>query len=104
LAVIKTTATDLKIQNNGGKNLLRPFSPVFGPTLFAIGYPDGVQGAADDMITDPGQVFHPSPPDQDHGMFLEVMPDPRDIGGHLHAVRQTNPGDLSQGGIRLLGR
>jgi hypothetical protein len=36
-------------------------------------------------------------------MFLEVMPDPRDIGGHLHAVRQTNPGYLPQGGIRLLG-
>jgi hypothetical protein len=37
-------------------------------------------------------------------MLLQVMPFPGDIGGYFHAVAQTDPGYLSQSGIRLLGR
>ena len=34
-------------------------------------------------------------------MFLQVMPHPGDIRGHLKPVGETNPGDLAQSGIWL---
>ena len=36
-------------------------------------------------------------------MLLQVMAYPRDVDGNLHTIRESYPGHLSQGRVRLLG-
>jgi hypothetical protein len=46
------------------------FGSVLGTSLLAVFDPSGIEGAANDVISDPGQVFNPTAPDQDDGVFL----------------------------------
>ena len=62
-----------------------------------------IQGATDDMISDPGEVLDPSASDKDDGVFLEVVADARNIGGHFDSVGGPYARDLAQRRIRLLG-
>src|SRR5881409_1791423 len=43
-------------------------------------------------------------PDHQDRVFLEVVADARDVGGHLEAVGEAHPRDLAEGGVRLLRR
>jgi hypothetical protein len=55
------------------------------------------------MIADPGKVLNPTAPDQNHRVLLEIVTDTGDIRSYFRSMGKTHPGDLPQGGIRLLG-
>src|SRR6266581_81274 len=75
---------------------------VVGPRLLAVPDPGGVERAADDLVADAGEVLHPAAPHEHDGVLLEVVADARDVGGDLDARGQSDPGDLSEGRVRLL--
>src|SRR4029434_7672334 len=64
----------------------------------------GVQGAADDLVADAGQVLHPAAADEHDGVLLQVVAYARDVGGDLDAAGQPDAADLAQGRVGLLGR
>src|SRR5215468_5502260 len=72
--------------------------------LLAVADALGVQGAADDLVTDARQVADAAAAHQHDGVLLEVVPDPRDVGGDLDLASQPDASDLAQRGVRLLGR
>jgi hypothetical protein len=55
------------------------------------------------VIPNSWKVLHPSSPDENNGMFLEVMTNPRNISGDFDSIGQSHSGNLSKGGIRFLG-
>jgi hypothetical protein len=55
------------------------------------------------VVTGTGKVLYPAAADEDYAMLLKVVSFTGDIARNLNAVRQTDPGDLTQGGVRLLG-
>src|SRR4029450_11509504 len=64
----------------------------------------GVEGAADDLVADAGQVLHPAAAAEHDGVPLQVVPDARDVGGDLDAAGQPHPAHLAQRRVGLLGR
>jgi hypothetical protein len=38
------------------------------------------------MVTHPGQILNPATPDQHHRVFLEVVANSWNIGGHFDAI------------------
>src|SRR4030042_4174370 len=72
----------------GMASSLRSLGAVFGTALLAVLHPGGIEGTANDMIAHAGEVLPPAPAHQDHGMFLEVMAHPGNIGGYFIAVCQ----------------
>jgi hypothetical protein len=60
--------------------------PVLGAALFTILDAHGVQGTTNDMIPNSWKVFYPSSSNENNGVFLKVMADPWNIGGHLDRV------------------
>src|SRR5437764_4983535 len=62
-----------------------------------------VEGAAHHVIADTGEVLDAAAADQDDGVFLEVVPDPGDVGGDLLAGGEAHARDLPQRRVRLLG-
>src|SRR4029434_5920441 len=64
----------------------------------------GVQGAADDLVADAGQVLHPAAADEHDGVLLQGVANARDVGGDLDAAGQPDAADLAQGRVGLLGR
>src|SRR5215211_1208408 len=64
----------------------------------------GVEGSADHLVTDAGQVLHPAAPDEHDGVLLEVVANARDVRGDLDAAGQPDAADLAQGRVGLLGR
>src|ERR1035437_3287215 len=77
-----------------GAVLAAPLLPVLGTGR--------VQGAADDVVANAGEVLDAAAPDQHHRVLLKVVPDPRDAGGHLCLAGQAPPGPLPEGRVRLL--
>src|SRR4029453_12833252 len=64
----------------------------------------GVEGAADDLVADAGQVLHPAPADEHDRVLLEVVANARDVGGDLDAAGQADPAHLAQRRVGRLGR
>src|SRR3954453_249391 len=62
----------------------------------------GVEGAADDLVADAGEVLHPAAADEHDRVLLEVVAHARDVSGDLDAARQAHAGDLAERGVRLL--
>src|SRR6267143_44921 len=85
-----------------GPCALRRLGAVLRPALLPPGHAGGVERAADDMVPDARQVLHATAADHHDRVLLEVVPDARDVGRHLHAVRQPHARHLAQGGVRLL--
>jgi hypothetical protein len=56
------------------------------------------------MVANAGKVFYPTSADQHHGMLLQVMPNAGNIGSHFDSVGKPDSRNLSQRGVRLLGR
>src|SRR5918998_1214376 len=81
---------------------LLALGPVTRTGLPAVADPLGVEGAADDLVADARQVLHPAAADEHDRVLLEVVADARDVGGDLDAAGQPDPGDLAEGGVRLL--
>src|SRR5262245_39963234 len=82
--------------------LLGSLRPVFGASLASLLYPDRIQSPTHDMIAHARQIFDATAANQNHRVLLQVMTDPRDIGGHLDAIGQAHTGDFAQRRIGLL--
>src|SRR5919106_2200951 len=85
-------------------SLLRTLRPIFGPSLAPVLHTSGVQGPTNHMIADAGEILDASAADQDDRMFLEVVPDTRNIRGHLDAIREADTGHLAQRRIGFFWR
>src|SRR5918997_3346240 len=72
--------------------------------LPAVADPLGVEGAADDLVADAGQVLPPAAADEHDRVLLQVVAHARDVGGDLDAAGQPDPADLAQGRVGLLRR
>ena len=71
--------------------------------LLAVLDAGGVEGAADDLVANAGEVLHPTAAHEHDRVLLEVVALAGDVGGDLLAARQAHAGDLAEGGVRLLG-
>src|SRR6516162_5348151 len=85
-------------------SLLWTLGAVFRTALPAILDALGVEGTSDNVVAHTRQILDPPATDQHDRMLLQIVTLTRDVTRHLIAVCQTHPSDLSQGGIRLLGR
>src|SRR4051795_8674671 len=72
--------------------------------LLAVADALGVQRAADDLVTDAGQVLHAAAAHEHHRVLLQVVADARDVRGHLDTTGQADASDLAQRRVRLLRR
>ena len=84
--------------------VLRFFCAIFASAAFSVSDACGIEGAADDMITDARQVSYSSASDKDSAVLLQIMVDARDIGGDFLAVGKSYTGDFPQRGVGLFGR
>src|SRR5215831_1987233 len=75
---------------------------VLRAALLAAGHARGVERAADDVIADTRQVLHAPAADHYDRVFLQVVPDPRDIRRDLEAVGEPHAGDFPESRVRLL--
>src|SRR5918995_4429975 len=64
----------------------------------------GVEGAADDLVADAGQVLHPAAAHEHDRVLLEVVALTGDIRGDLRARGEADPGHLPERRVRLLRR
>jgi len=87
-----------------GFRLLWPFGTVLGTTLFTICNPECIESASNDMVSHTGKVLYTTTANEHNRVLLQIVPDPRNIGGNFYTVCQTDAGDFAQGRIRLLGR
>src|SRR6266511_3718428 len=81
---------------------VRVLRAIEAATALAVLDPGGVERAADDVVLHRGEVRHRAALDEDDGVLLEVVADPRDVGRDLHAVGQADAGDLAERRVRLL--
>ena len=54
------------------------------------------------MVTDTGQVLDTAAANHNDGVLLQVVADTGNVGGHFVTVGETDTGDLTQSGVRLL--
>src|SRR5262249_20239251 len=81
-----------------------PLGAVAAAGLAATADAAGVERAAHDLVTDTRQVPHPAAPHEHDRVFLQVVPDARDVGRDLHPRGQPHAGHLAQRGVGLLRR
>src|SRR5215813_10049325 len=86
------------------RRALRRLGAVLRAALLAPGHPGGVERAPDDVIANARQVLHAPAADHHDRVLLQVVPDSRDVRGHLEPIGQPHAGDFPEGGIRLLRR
>src|SRR5690625_18048 len=72
--------------------------------LLAVLHTLGVERAANDLVTDTGEVLHPAPAHENDRVLLQVVPDAGDVRGDLDAAAQLDACNLAQRGVRLLWR
>src|SRR5512143_2433093 len=84
--------------------LARALGAVLRAALRAALDADGVEGSADDVIANAGEVLHAAPADEHHRVLLEIVADAGDVARDLEAVGEANAGDLAERGVRLLRR
>ncbi len=79
--------------------LLGPFCSVLRTAFFPVLYPHGIKCTPYNMIPHPGKVFHPPSPNENYGVFLEIVPFAGNVGGYFHPVGQPHTCNFSQGRI-----
>src|SRR5262249_45746115 len=62
-----------------------------------------VKDAADNVIANAGKIADSAAADEDDRVFLKIVADAGNVGSDLAAIREAHAGDLSQGGVGLLG-
>src|SRR5436305_12978947 len=87
-----------------GMSALLLLRAVPAASLLAVADTLGVQRAADDLVTDAGEVLHPAAAHEHHRVLLQVVAHARDVGGHLDATGEPHASDLAQRRVRLLRR
>ena len=55
------------------------------------------------MVSNPGEVLDTSTTNQNDGVFLQIVPDPRNIGSYLYPIGKPDTCNFSQCRIWLLG-
>lgn len=80
------------------------FGTVFGTGLTAFIDPEGIERAADDVVTDTWKVFHPAAANEDDGVFLEVVAFAADVGDDFETVGEADFGDFPKRGVGLFRR
>ena len=65
---------------------LRPFGSVLGPPLLAVLNATGIQGAADDVVTNAGQILDSPTAYQHHRVLLKVVPLAWDVRRNFHLI------------------
>src|SRR3546814_5999955 len=83
------------------RSLLRPLRAVLRPALATILHALGVERAADDVVTDTGQVLDATAADPDHRVLLQIVPLAGDVGGHLEAIGQAPARNLRSDELRV---
>src|SRR5919201_6220916 len=73
------------------------------PCLLPVANAGRVERAADDLVTNAGEIPNATRANEHDRVLLEVVPDARDVGGDLDPGGQANAGDLAERGVRLLG-
>jgi hypothetical protein len=76
---------------------------VLRSALLPIGHAGGVERAADDVITNTGEIFHAAPANQHDRVLLQVVPDSGYISGYFDSIGKPHASHFSQRRIRLLG-
>ena len=82
---------------------LGPLGTVLGTALHTAVDALGIQRTTDDVVTDTGEVLDTATADHDDGVLLQGVAHAGDVSGDFVAVGQTHTGDLTQGGVGLLG-
>src|SRR4051812_27159713 len=72
--------------------------------LLAVAHAGGVEGAADDLVTNAREVLHTTTAHEHDRVLLQVVAFTGDVRGDLHAARQAHACHLAQRGVRLLRR
>ena len=78
--------------------------PVLASALFAICNAGTIKNAANNMITNTGQISHSPATDYNRAVLLKVVVDTGDIRRNFLAVCQPHTGDFPQSGVRFLRR
>src|SRR5690606_17087336 len=83
--------------------LLRTLRAVLRATLLTVGDTSSVERTTHDVITNTRQILHTSATNEHDGVFLQLVTFTRNVRCDFDAIAQTNTGDLTQRGVRLLG-
>src|SRR5512135_1879276 len=75
-----------------GVPLARALRAVLGAALLAALHANGVEGPADDVVADAGEVLDAAAADQHHRVLLEVVTHARDVARDLEPVGQPDAG------------
>jgi len=88
--------TGIEVLKINKYQLLGSFSAVLGTGLFPVGNPGSIQAATNGVVTNTRQVLDPAAPDQDHGVFLQVVTFTTDVRTDFIAVGQAYTTNLTQ--------
>ena len=84
--------------------LLRFLRTVLGTSLITLLRSSCIKYTANDVVTNPWQVFDPSAANQNNAMFLQVMADSGNVSRDFKTVRQSDPCYFTKGRVRLFRR
>ena len=84
----------------GRRILLRTLITVARARGATFLYTARIQLAANDGVLDTN-ILHPASAKHHHRVLLQVVTFAGDVGGHFHAVSETNASDLTDSGVRL---
>src|SRR5690554_3096242 len=86
-----------------GSGFLGTLGTVLGTGLLAVLDTLEVERAAHDVVTHTGQVLHTAAANEHDRVLLQVVAFTADVRNDFVAVGETNFGNLTQSGVRLLG-
>src|SRR5262249_39669571 len=69
--------------------------------LLPVTHTLGVQGTADDLVSNARQVLHTATTHEHDRVLLEVVANARDVRGHLDLAREPHAGHLTKRRVRL---
>src|SRR5690348_9716312 len=81
-----------------------PFRAIFGARLLAIIHASRIERSANHVITHSRQVLHASATNEHDRVFLQVVPNSRNVRGHFSVIRQPCARHFSECRVRLLRR
>src|SRR5580700_199737 len=91
-------------RHGSSARLLLAFGAVLAAALLAVLGSGRVEGAADDVIADTGEVANATAADEHDRVLLEVVADAGDVRGDLDLGGQPDTGHLAERRVGLLGR
>src|ERR1700720_2559695 len=76
---------------------------VLRPALLPVGHTSGIERAADNVITNTGEILHAASPNQHDRVLLQVVPDYGYRSANSVPVGEPHPSHFAQRRIRLFG-